>query len=616
MYRKLTTAAAVLLLIFSMSFTAAASSRWFYDGEAGKWKLVISKKSQNFVSEAVQSSGFEAIGAIPNLRTCLRKQWFQDPEDHYWYYLDKDGWMLTGVQELDGIRYRFRDRPHQGNYVPDVDGHGQTPIDGRGTGFYSYRANGRPTYGSLAEILGDTEPGSGGRGKESLGMWKIERDLEKDSAVQEMSPEAESFQKDQQIQKVQQLQNDQRLQEAQQPQKGQESTDTVLNHLTPRAEKCSASDLPNPEQKASASDIRSTEPNAENERRQELEEDERIHSHIDWDTDGHCIAYDRWSRILRHPLDYADCFENRCTSRIYLTGTDLSLPGEEMASKADAEENRDVRIPLYVSLLQSPMTSEGHLELVQAYAVDELFLPMQVGLESPDDTELRGNAGGIGESLPWILLNGGTYHWIDVDGEVRSKDYAGFRICSLEETGYQPLSMEETEQLGSQGFLAETRLATEGWRYLDWCDSGFDGSADDISFLTRTKGRFHFLSEQNLFGTAAASLPLPLDEDGFYPVAEDEWRSDVPYWLSSTPCSGMFVADRPELLDSLHIEMSGPVMGLDYAEAGRHYLLYDEEAALDGELFEDTARADRGISVTEAGERQYVRVRFRVKTEE
>ena len=543
MRRKLTKVWLALLLSLSMSFTAAAAGgRWYYDGMAGKWRLVTAAGGQERGAGAPTS----ASEAASNPQSCLRRQWFQDPEDHYWYYLDRDGWMLTGLQELDGIRYRFRDRPHQGNYVPDTDDHAIT--DGRGTGFYSYRANGRPTYGSLIEILGDTD------------------------------------------------------RESEAPQKPEATASDLPAH---RPEKSSASDLPRPDQKASASDIRPTAPNEENERRQELEEDERIHSHIDRDEESHCIAYDRWSRILQHPLDYEDCFDNRCTSRLYLTGTDISLPGEAGASEADT-----VRIPLYVSLLRSPGDSAGQLELVQAYAADALLLPMQVGVENSEGTEPRGNAGGVGESLPWAILNGGTYHWIDMDGTAHSESYEGLRLYSQEAEGYRQLTPKETEQLGTQGFLAETRLADDGWQYLNWRSNDFSGSGDGISFLTQTRGRFHFLSEQNLFETAAASLPLPLQKDRFCPAAEDSWRSDDAYWLSSTPCSGFWVADHPDLLEDLYPEMPGPVAQLDYTEAGRHYLLYEAGAALDETFFADAARADRGISAAEASGRQMLRLRF------
>ena len=543
MRRKLTEIRLALLLSFSMSFTAAAANgRWYYEGAAGKWKLVTATGSPENGSGKPTS----ASEATLNPLYCLRRQWFQDPEDHYWYYLDRDGWMLTGLQELDGIRYRFRDRPHQGNYVPDTDDNAIT--DDRGTGFYSYRANGRPTYGSLIEILGDTD------------------------------------------------------RESEAPQKPEATASDLPAH---RPEKSSASDLPRPDQKASASDIRPTAPNEENERRQELEEDERIHSHIDRDEESRCIAYDRWSRILQHPLDYEDCFDNRCTSRLYLTGTDISLPGEAAASEAGT-----VRIPLYVSLLRSPGDSAGQLELVQAYAADALLLPMQVGVENSEGTEPRGNAGGVGESLPWAILNGGTYHWTDADGTAHSESYEGFRLYSQEEEGYLQLAPKETEQLGTQGFLAETRLADDGWQYLNWRSNDFSGSGDGISFLSQTRGRFHFLSEQNLFGTAAASLPLPLRKDRFYPAAEDSWRSDDAYWISSTPCSGFWVADHPDLLEDLYPEMPGPVAQIDYTEAGRHYLLYEAGAALDETFFADAARADRGISAAEASGRQMLRLRF------
>ena len=543
MRRKLTKVWLALLLSLSMSFTvAAAGGRWYYDGTVGKWKLVIATGGQERGAGAPTS----ASAAASNPQSCLKRQWFQDPEDHYWYYLDRDGWMLTGLQELDGIRYRFRDRPHQGNYIPDADDNAIT--DDRGTGFYSYRANGRPTYGSLIEILGDTD------------------------------------------------------RESESPQKPEATASDLPAH---RPEKSSASDLPRPDQKASASDIRPTAPNEENERRQELEEDERIHSHIDRDEESRCIAYDRWSRILQHPLDYEDCFDNRCTSRLYLTGTDISLPGEAAASEAGT-----VRIPLYVSLLRSPGDSAGQLELVQAYAADALLLPMQVGVENSEGTEPRGNAGGVGESLPWAILNGGTYHWTDADGTAHSESYEGFRLYSQEEEGYLQLAPKETEQLGTQGFLAETRLADDGWQYLNWRSNDFSGSGDGISFLSQTRGRFHFLSEQNLFGTAAASLPLPLRKDRFYPAAEDSWRSDDAYWISSTPCSGFWVADHPDLLEDLYPEMPGPVAQIDYTEAGRHYLLYEAGAALDETFFADAARADRGISAAEASGRQMLRLRF------
>ena len=104
MRRKLTEIRLALLLSFSMSFTAAAANgRWYYEGAAGKWKLVTATGSPENGSGKPTS----ASEATLNPLYCLRRQWFQDPEDHYWYYLDRDGWMLTGLQELDGIRYRL-----------------------------------------------------------------------------------------------------------------------------------------------------------------------------------------------------------------------------------------------------------------------------------------------------------------------------------------------------------------------------------------------------------------------------------------------------------------------------------------------------------------------------
>lgn len=565
MNRKLIAVCAALLLSLCPCFSVAAGGWWYYDGAVGRWRVFTSREPQK--SGMLRTSEAE-IAAASHPTDCLRKQWFQDPDDRYWYYLDRDGWMLTGLQELDGIRYRFRNRPDQGNYLPDTDD--PALIDEHGTGFYSYRANGRPTYGSLEEILGEPEHDAGG---------DSERRQEEDRKEQEKRRE---------------------------PEKLQELKATASER--PKTERSSASDLPRPDQKASASDISPTDPGAENERRQELEEDEQVHSHIDRDEDRHCIAYDLWSRILQHPLDYKDCFENRCTSRLYLTGAAISLPGEDTPEAG--VEDRTLHIPLYVSLLRSPSDSEGHFELVQAYAVDALFLPMHTGVEDSNGTEPRGNAGGAGESLPWSMLNGGTYRWTEASGPEHSEDYEGFRLCSREREGYAQLPLEETVQLGSRGFLAETQLARDGWQYLGWRDGGFTGSGEDISFLCRTTGSFRFLSEQNLFGTAAASLPLPLKGDRYYPAAEDTWRSADSYWLGSTPCSGMFVADREELLDDLYPAMTGPVAQLDYTAAGRHYLLYDAEAALDDALFEDPARADRRIGAAETTERQMLRLRF------
>ncbi len=567
MGRRLIAVWIAVLLILSLGFSAAAEGRWYFDGVMGKWKFVTAWEPQKKGAFRAPEVG-SAVALTPT--DWLKGQLFQDPNDHYWYYLDRDGWMLTGLQELDGIRYRFRDRPHQGNYLPDADA--QTMIDERGTGFYTYRANGRPTYGSLEEILAEPGHGSGGSGR----MPETDRTEQR---------------------------------EDRQPERPQMPKSTASDLPKPAPDRSSASDIPRPDQKASASDINPTDPGAENERRQELEEDEQIHSHIERDEDSHCIAYDLWSRILQHPLDYADCFENRCTSRLYLTGAALVLPGET-TSEDGAEESRELHIPLYVSLLRSPADSEGQLELVQAYAADALFLPMQMGVEDADGTEPRGNAGGAGESLAWVLLNGGTYHWTEAGGAARSQDYEGFRLCSRENDSYRQLPLKVTVQLGTQGFSAETRLARDSWQYLSWRDGGFTGSGEGISFLCRTKGSFHFLSEQNLFGTAAASLPLPLKKDRFYPAAEDTWRSEDSYWLGSTPCSGMFVADREELLDELYPAMPGPLAALDYTAAGRHYLLYDAEAALDDALFENPARADRRIGTAEATERQMLRLRF------
>ncbi len=558
MNRKLMTVWTALLLCLCLDFSAAAAGRWYYDGEAGKWRYVTSRAPETDIAEAQQPD-------------CLKGQWLQDPEDRHWYYLDRDGWMLTGLQELDGIRYRFRDRPHQGNYLPDPDGH--TPPDGRGTGFYSYRANGRPTYGSLEEILGEPDRGSGHSGQRTAGTRENEQKRAKDTAEQKSPSD---------------------------PAAPQEPLKPVL----PKPEKSSASDLPKPDQKASASDIGPREPNEENERRQALEEDDRIHSHIDRDEESHCIAYDLWSRILQHPSDYEDCFENHCTSRLYLTGTAAALPGET----ENASEDGDLRIPLYVSLLRSPTDSRGSLELVQAYAADALFLPMQVGLENPDDTEPRGNAGGVRESLPWALLNGGTYRWTGNDGAAHSAHYEGFRLCSTEKGSDRQLPLRETAQLGTEGFFAETRVGEQIFDYLDWRDDAFRGDGN-IPFLWQSNARFHFLSEQNLFGDAAASLPLPLRKDAYYP-AEETWRSSDSYWLGSTPCSGLYVTDIPALLDTLDPELPGSVAALDYAEAGRHYLLYDAGATLDDALFEDTARADRPVGSAEATEPQMLRLRF------
>lgn len=568
MNRKLIITWAALLCL-CLRFSAAAAGRWYYDGAVGKWRYVTS----------------DTAGA--QQPDCLKGQWLQDPEDRYWYYLDRGGWMLTGLQELDGIRYRFRDQPHQGNYLPDMDGH--TPADIRGTGFYSYRANGRPTYGSLMEILGDTGSGSGGHSDKTAGDMREKQNRVEETTEQQPSPDPAVSQKPAQPKPIA----------------------TTSDLPKPKPEKSSASDLTRPDQKASASDIGPTEPNEENERRQELEEDEQIHSHIDRDEARHCIAYDPWSRILQHPLDYEDCFENRCTSRLYLTGEAISLPGEETL-EAGAED-RTLHIPLYVSLLRSPTESRGHLELVQAYAENALFLPMQIGAEDSEPTEPRGNAGGVRETLPWVLMNGGTYHWTESDGTEHSRTYEGFRLCSAEQGRELQLPLRETAQLGTEGFFAENRVGEYIYDYLDWRDADFRGDAD-IPFLWQSNARFHFLSEQNLFGDAAASLLLPLKKDAFYPAAEETWRSSDSYWLGSTPCSGLYVTDIPALLDTADSELPGSVAGLDYAEAGRHYLLYDAGATLDDALFEDAAKADRPVGSAEATERQMLRLRFSVMT--
>ncbi len=550
MLKKLILWSALLLSIL-LNFTAVANGpnspggRWYYEGDVGKWRFATVWNADEYPLDY------------------LRSRWLQDPDDHHWYYLDRDGWMLTGVQELDGIRYHFRDQAHQGNYFPDAADTMQTDL--RGSGFYFYRSNGRPTYGSLMEILSEPDHDKGSNGSE--------------------------------------LSHSTSLSEETDAQK--EQTSTIPK---PAPERSSASDLPKSDPKASASDIRPTGPTEENERRQELEEDAQIHGHTDRD-EGHCIAYDLWSRILQHPLDYEDCFENRCTSRLYLTGT-AHLP--EAANAAVPAQ-----IPLYVSLLRAPAESEGRLELVQAYAADALSLPMHIGMDV-DGGDFRGNVGGAGETLPWALLNGGTYHWTDMDGITQTENYAGYRLCSKETDGFLRLPLEETAQYGTGGFREECRDANDLWRYLDWRDADFDGNGNDIGFLVRTKGEFHFLSEQNLFETAAASVPLPRNRAAFYPAAADSWRSADPYWLSSTPCYGIWVTDREALLDEDELDpyLPGAVPDLAYDDhgAGRHYLLYDDGAALDDALFTDPAKAARPVGSAEATESRMLRIRFTLKT--
>ncbi len=611
--KKLAIMRALLLLGLCFSCTAAADSRWYYDGEEGKWRLYLSWDERELGSRApgevppekldwdlatgrpqaklalspVTTKGRSLMGpdseAIANP---ISDKWFQDPDDHHWYYLDHNGWMLTGIHELDGIRYRFRDQPHQGNYIPD----GMT--DSRGSGFYAYRANGRPTYGSLMEILGEPEHGSD----------RSRRAAESDSSDAARSVPAE---------------------------------ERIADASQPAPEKSSASDLPKPDRKASASDISRidsdmpTDPGDENERRQELEEDEHIHSHTDRDGEC-CIAYDPWDRILAQPLDYESCFENRCTSRLYLTGEEdfasakslMRSPlrhqtGTRQPSCREARLIDEAHIPIYVSLLCAPSESSGSLELVQAYAAEALSLPMRPeasDADAVDDAEtLCGNAGGAAASLPWVLLNGGTYRWTEDDGTARSRTYAGCRLSWREDGEYRALPLRKTEVTGSTGFLAETRLVEDIWAYLDWREDGFSGSGTDISFLTRYKGTFHFLSEQNLFGDAAASLPLPERMDRFYPAAEDSWRSTDSYWLGSTPCSGVYVTDLPEYLADPDAALPSAVAGLDDTRARRHYLLYDPAAQLSPALFADPARAERPVGSADAAEAQVVRLRVSVK---
>ncbi len=591
MFVKLTMCV-MLLLTMLLNITAVANSpggRWYYAGEAGKWRYATT---------------WNARGEYP--LDCLRSQWLQDPDDHHWYYLDRDGWMLTGVQELDGIRYRFRDQAHQGNYFPDI-----AQTDRYASGFYSYRANGRPTYGSLTEILSDPAAAHGSGGSSGLPTGTDVPTPEPENPVPSITtiPEPKHptpSKPEEPAPPTITMPTPEKTEHPDSAKPRHEEKSSPSDIPKPASEKASASDIPRPlpekasasdiprplPEKASPSDIIPTGPTQENERRQELEEDEQIHSHVDRDdADSHCIAYDLWRRILQHPLDYEDCFENRCTSRLYLTGA-ASLPGEPAATEA--------QIPLYVSLLRSPTESVGHLELVQAYAADRLCLPMQCGLD--------GNVGGAGETLPWALLNGGTYRWTDTDGMAQTMDYPGFRLYSRETDDYLPLSPEETTQCFTQGFAAECRGTENFWDYYNWREAGFAGG-DNIDFLTRTKGRFHFLSEQDLFGTAAASVPLPQKTD--YPAAEDSWRSETPYWLSSTPCSGIWVTDRLEYMDP---EMPGSLPQLDYAAAGKHYLLYDTDApALDAALFADAASADRAVGSAEATESRMLRLRFRLK---
>lgn len=125
--------AVVLMVTLALqgSFMAAAGG-WTFDKKTEIWTYHESEQLTNRVED-------------------LKKGWFHDPVDGYWYYFNEDtGHMLYGWQRLAGTSYHFADIRNRENYFEEADG------------FWYYRENGRVPFGAL--LRQESSESGGGSG--------------------------------------------------------------------------------------------------------------------------------------------------------------------------------------------------------------------------------------------------------------------------------------------------------------------------------------------------------------------------------------------------------------------------------------------------------------------
>lgn len=95
---------------------------------------------KSYEDAVVSVSDATSVFLRPDPTLCpLHYGWFQDPVDHYHYYLGQDGVMVHGTQTIDGQCYTFSDNVDPGNYRLDENFR------------WRYRENGALPYGAWRE---------------------------------------------------------------------------------------------------------------------------------------------------------------------------------------------------------------------------------------------------------------------------------------------------------------------------------------------------------------------------------------------------------------------------------------------------------------------------------
>lgn len=407
----------------------------------------------------------------------LKKGWFHDPFDGYWYYFrPSDGHMVYGMQRIDGRDYRFMDIRDRGNYFPEDDG------------FWYYRANGLIPFGAmLAEVKTDRDESAGGSGGSSnAGKSDDER---RPAAEPETKTEVSEEEK-------QPIKPDE-------PEVEKPSEPAISETKPPESEK--EAELEPEEVKPEPS-----EPQPKPDPEPELPYEP-------------CIVTDSWEEILAHPTIYETCLLEQCEKELLVKG--YRVVQEEAGALPVATGSDVVAVP--VSIIGIGVDGAGTATFAAAELCDAFAMPMSA---SPyfcfqrEETFDAFSTGGWARSIGFAALNGGSYSFaLDEDTTLRTK-FSGFQLFYGDaKTGKKKrIRPFAVEKVSGNGYLFE--MAYEGRDGYGTPEQGFA--------KRRVKSALWLLSEQELSGAHDNSIA---GEGVHYPYAK---QVDGAYWLRSAAYHG------------------------------------------------------------------------------
>lgn len=467
--------AVVLMVTLALqgSFMAAAGG-WTFDKETEIWTYHESEQLTNRVED-------------------LKKGWFHDPVDGYWYYFNEDtGHMLYGWQRLAGTSYHFADIRNRENYFEEADG------------FWYYRENGRVPFGALLR----QEASSSGGG----------------SGVPSTKPETVLPEQPTEPQKPEKEETPQQPEKPETPEFPTEPEKPVEPEVPekPEPEK-PETERPEPEKSEPEQPEPEPEPPTEPEVPEVPEEPDA----------PPCIVTDPWEEIVKHPTIYEDCVVEQCEKELLVAGYRV-LQGDEEQPPVATDSCTE---PVMVSVIGIETDGKGTATFAMAEVSDAFTMPMNAApyycylrLETFDSF----STGGWKESLALAALNGGRYSYAVNDQQTYSLKFDGFKLYYKDEKGKKrALNPIPVNKMSGAGYLFEMSYGHQ---------DGF-GSPDDEFPRDKVKTKLWLLSELELTGDNAFSIH---GEGEHYPYAkqleEEHWlRSAATHELSE---EGYFVTNR------------------------------------------------------------------------